>query len=133
MNLPPQLEADISSLKEEGWSVTVERNQSNHNQIFIVIKEYPLPKGWTPASTELLIITDVSYPNSKPDMFWVTPDVRLEGGRMPTAGCFESYPISNKIGQQWLRFSWHLSRWNPATDNLSSYLSAINARLGQLI
>ena len=127
MGLPPQLETDIEFLTSQGFNVTPKREPPSGNQIFIVFSDYPLPKGWNKASTTLLLITDISYPNSKIDMFWVDPDVRLADGRVPQAGGQE-----NQMGQQWLRFSWHVQKWNPAVDNLISYLGTVDVRLGQL-
>ena len=133
MAIPPQLESDIQELKTEGWVITVEPNPVNLNQLFVIFQDYPLPIGWNSKTTQLLIITDISYPNSKLDMFWVEPDIRLiPENKMPTAGCIETYPVLNKKGQQWLRFSWHIQRWNPAKDNLLTYLSTINDRLRRL-
>ena len=76
----------------------------------------------------LLLITDISYPNSKLDMFWVEPGLRLNGDRPPQAGeAIETY-----LGQQWQRFSWHVQKWNPAFDNITTYLGTIDKRLKDL-
>lgn len=125
MSLPPQLEADLHSLREQGFQVTPHRNG---NQIYIVFDKYPLPKGWKKTETQLLLITDISYPNSKLDMFWVDIDLLLDSGKVPQAGD----SIENHNGQQWRRFSWHVQKWNPAVDNVITYLGTVDARLGQL-
>ncbi len=128
MGLPPQLEADLVQLQEEGYSVSAQRIPPGGNQVFVVFEKYPLPKGWNRSETRLLVITDISYPNSKLDMFWVEPGLRLDGGRNPQAGeAIESY-----IGQQWQRFSWHVQKWNPAFDNIKTYLGTIDKRLKDL-
>ena len=75
-----------------------------------------------------MLISDVSYPNSKLDMFWVDVDLKLDGGKVPQAGG----TIENYNGQQWQRFSWHVQKWNPARDNVITYLDTIDARLRQL-
>lgn len=128
MSLPPQLEADLKLLKEQGYLVTTNREPPNSNQIHILFDKYPLPKGWNKIETRLLLITDISYPNSKLDMFWVDPGLQLNGGKVPQAG----ETIENHLGQQWQRFSWHVQKWNPAIDNLITYLGTVDARLGQL-
>lgn len=125
MGLPPQLESDLKTLQEDGWQVSTHRDG---NQIFIIFETYPLPPGWNKKETKLLLITDISYPNSRMDMFWVDPDLTLpDGGRIPQAGnAIETY-----LGQQWRRFSWHVQRWNPAVDNVITYLGTVDARLRQ--
>lgn len=129
MSLPPQLESDVILLNEQGFQVSSHREPPAGNRIYIVFDRYPLPKGWNKTDTRLLLITDVSYPNSKLDMFWVDPDLALDGGKIPQAGD----AIENYLGQQWRRFSWHVNKWNPAVDNLVSYLGTVNARLKQLL
>jgi hypothetical protein len=127
MGLPPQLESDIKTLEEDGWKVSVHRDPPDGNQIFIIFEEYPLPPGWNKRETKLLVITDISYPNSRLDMFWVDPDLRLNGGRIAQAGGV----VETHLGQPWQRFSWHVQKWNPAIDNIITYLGTVDARLRQ--
>ncbi|MGA2466848.1 MAG: E2/UBC family protein [Thermodesulfobacteriota bacterium] len=128
MGLPPQLESDIKTLQEDGWKVSAHRNPPDSNQIFIIFEEYPLPPGWNKKETKLLLITDISYPNSRMDMFWVDPDLRLmNGDRIPQAGGL----VETYLGQRWQRFSWHVQRWNPAIDSIITYLGTVDARLRQ--
>ncbi len=128
MSLPPQLESDLAILQEQGYNVSAHREPPTGNQIFVVFEQYQLKKGWNKSETKLLIIADISYPNSKLDMFWVDQDVRLADGRIPqSGGTFETY-----LNQQWHRFSWHVQKWNPAVDNLVTYLGTVDARLSQL-
>jgi hypothetical protein len=118
----------VKILNDEGWDILVRREPPDGNQIFILFEKYPLPAGWNKKETRLLLITDVSYPNSKLDMFWVEPGLKLEGGGTAQAGD----AIENHLGQQWQRFSWHVQKWNPAVDNVITYLGTVNARLRQL-
>ena len=128
MSLPPQLESDLAALRQEGHKVSAYREPPTGSQIFVVFEHYPLPTGWSKSETRLLIIADISYPNSKLDMFWVDQDIRLADGRIPQGGGnFETY-----LGQQWHRFSWHVQKWNPAVENLVTYLGTVDARLRQL-
>jgi len=123
--LPPQLEEDLNALKQDGLVVDAHRVPTTGNQILVIIQKYPLPPGWSKSETRLLLITDVGYPNSKIDMFWVEPDVTLPNNKVPQAGdSIETY-----MGQQWRRFSWHVQKWNPAVDNIKSYLHTVNNRL----
>ena len=128
MGLPPQLEADIKRLQDQGYKVSAERNPLTGNQISVIFDGYPLSPGWNRTETRLLLITDISYPNSKLDMFWVEPGLRLNGDRLPQAGD----AIETHLEQQWQRFSWHVQKWNPAFDNIITYLGTVDKRLKDL-
>ncbi|SRR6266496_2956032 len=128
MGLPPQLQADLADLRERGFSVTAQRQPEDGQKVLIVFDHYDLPPGWTKRETRLLLISDVSYPNSKLDMFWVDVDLMLKSGSIPEgAGTVETH-----LGQAWRRFSWHVQRWNPAHDSVVTYLDTVNARLRRL-
>lgn len=128
MSLPPQLEVDSNLLKEQGYQVEAHSDPTNGNRIFVVFEKYQLPTGWNKAETKLLLIADISYPNSKLDMFWTDPDLILASGNTPQAG----EVIENYLNQQWRRFSWHVQKWNPAVDNIITYLGTVDMRLRQL-
>lgn len=128
MGLPPQLEADLATLMQNGFQVSARRDPPGGGRIYIIFDKYQLPSGWSKGETRLLLITDISYPNSKIDMFWVDTDLTLNGGRIPQAGD----SIENHLGQQWRRFSWHVQKWNPAVDNVISYIGTVDARLKKL-
>lgn len=125
MGLPPQLETDINKLKEQGYSVDAHRE---NNQILVVIEKYRVPSGWNKSETTLLLVTDIGYPNSKMDMFWTDLDFKLSGERIPQAG----EVVQAFLSRQWRRFSWHVQKWNPAVDNIITYLGTVDARLRQL-
>jgi len=128
MSLPPRLEDDLARLQEQGHTGTAHRDLAGGSRICVVFERYPLPPGWNRTYTDLLIITDVSYPNSKLDMFWTNPGLQLSSGKTPQAGdSLETY-----LGRQWQRFSWHVQKWNPARDNIITYLDTINVRLQKL-
>ena len=122
MPLPPLLQEHIKSLEEEGHKIEVNIN----SEIHIVFKDYKIPSNiWNRDKTDLLVITHPTYPNAKMDMFWVDPPISLKSGKKAQA----AEAIENKIGKNWQRFSWHIGSWNPAHDNLITYLDVVNDRL----
>lgn len=130
MGLPPQLEADLKILSEEGYFVKAIRDPPEGPKIYILFENYSLPSGWKNGDkrkSKLLLITDISYPNSKMDMFWLEKGVLLENGGIPKNGDV----IENHIGEEWRRFSWHVQKWNPAVDNVITYLNTVKARLSE--
>lgn len=95
--------------------------------ICILIREFLLPRKFNKAITSLLIMLPLSYPNGRPDMFWIDSDILLSNGAVPQSADL----IETHINRQWRRFSWHLSTWNPSTDNILTYLEFIKTRLSK--
>lgn len=95
--------------------------------VCILLHEFPLSRKFNKAITDLLIMLPLSYPNGKPDMFWVDSDVLLSGGTTPQS----ADQIETHLNRQWRRFSWHLTIWNPSTDNILTYLEFIKNRLAK--
>ncbi len=129
MSLPPLLEQHVNELRRAGYVIEVTVDGSGEQaRIQLVFKDYPVPMNiWGRDTVDLLVTAQGVYPNAKLDMFWVHPKLVLPGGRLPEGGnADESY-----LGRVWQRFSWHPSTWNPARDNLITYLELVNHRLHQ--
>ena len=119
------IENEVTNLEKLGFDVRL----SNLDGFFcVVIAAYPLPRGYSQSSSDLLLRIPVSYPNGKPDMFWLEKDVTLEDGSIPEkADVIERY-----LEKEWRRFSWHPKCWNPAIDTIETYLEFVNRRLIQV-
>lgn len=123
MVLPPLLILHIEKLRSEGYLIEVTEGK----EICIVFKDYTIPVNiWDHDKVDLLVMTHPTYPNVKMDMFWVDPPIALKSGAVAKAVSPE-----NKCGKNWQRFSWHVNNWNPAHDNLITYLNVVNNRLGR--
>jgi hypothetical protein len=96
--------------------------------VCVVISNWPLPAGYTPAATDLLLRLVPGFPDVPPDMYWCDPPVRIAAtGQLPVAAeLMEQY-----LGRTWQRFSRHLTQghWAPGRDNLASYLALIRRDL----
>lgn len=92
----------------------------------VSIPNIQLPNGWTKGSTEIKFIAPVGYPLARPDCFWGDFDLRLTNGSVPQNTGANPIPY---IASNHLWFSWHLSSWNPNSDNLLTYLNVIKRRL----
>lgn len=123
--LPAQLIDEVKALCEEGLTATLTEADGVAN---IIIVGYPIqPRHYNKNFIELLLRFPLSYPNGKPDMFWTDEDFLLKSAHVPkSAEVFETW-----MGKRRRRFSWHLSSWNPAGDNLLTYLEFINNRLAK--
>jgi hypothetical protein len=121
MALPPLLTEHIEYLRSLGCNIEVKED----SEICIIFKDYPVPSNiWNCDKTDLLVVTHPTYPNAKMDMFWVDPPIALKSGAQAQAVSPET-----KCGRSWLRFSWHVQNWNPAHDNLITYLNVVDDRL----
>jgi hypothetical protein len=94
----------------------------------VVIRGWPLPSGYNPAKTDLLLRLPPGFPDAQPDMYWCDPPVTLATtGTYPVAAeQFEEY-----LGRRWQRFSRHLNpgHWLAGRDSLKSYLALIRRDL----
>ena len=122
--IPACVEQELKALADDGRKSELLESEGT---ACVVFPAYPLPRGYSKKASDLLLVLPLSYPNGKPDMFWVEPDVTLAGGAVPKS----ADQIEPHVGRQWRRFSWHMSSWNPATDNLRTFLEFINCRLAK--
>jgi hypothetical protein len=124
--IPPQLVEEVEELRREGYSVDLVEAEGWANAVF---HNYPVPPGYSKASTELLLKFPISYPNGRPDMFWTDEDLTLTGGQIPRS----ADSIETSLGKRWRRFSWHPQNWNPGVDSLRTYLEFVNNRLAKAV
>ena len=92
----------------------------------VSVPNVTLPTGWSKQSTEIKFLAPIGYPMARPDCFWADSDLKLFGGNMPQNTGVNQIP---NISSNHLWFSWHLSSWNPNSDNLLTYLNVIKRRL----
>ena len=75
-------EEDVQHLKDKGYIFEVERAAGF---ICVVIRNFPLPAGYNPQTTDFLLRLPPNFPMACPDMFWTFPHVRLANGAYPKA------------------------------------------------
>jgi hypothetical protein len=95
--------------------------------IAIVIPSFPLPKGFTATSADLLLRLSSGYPDVPPDMWWFDPAVRrLDGQVIAATDVQETY-----FDRSWQRWSRHLNpgHWQSGIDSLESYLALVRMEL----
>ena len=90
-----------------------------------VIFDYPVPCGFRPERTQLLVKLPPLFPDAAPDMFWVKPALTTPGGGQPRNTCMEQV-----LGEMWQRFSWHLQpgAWKPGVSDLRDFMRCIRSR-----
>lgn len=123
--LPNQLVEEVQALCEGGLTATLSEVDGMAN---VLILNYPVRlRHYNKTTIELLLRLPLSYPNGKPDMFWTDEDFRLKSGSAPKS----ADQIETHLGKRRRRFSWHLSSWNPWTDNLLTFLEFVENRLAK--
>jgi hypothetical protein len=123
MPLPPRLQTELDDISSE-YSVHVVEDASHIN---VILANFRVGRGFNSDTTDVLLKIPRAYPDAGPDMFWTRPGLLLKDGRAPQAADI----IEAHVGDQWRRFSWHPSRWNPVNDNLRTYIEFVRERLAK--
>lgn len=125
MALPPRLANDIDELRQDGYDIEVIEEGT---RVFIILKGFDMPNGaYTPGATDLMLMADYLYPQSRMDMFWTEPPVRLVGGAEPqNANSYEQH-----CGRSWQRWSWHYPVWDPSCHSVRTHLATVFDRLAK--
>lgn len=89
----------------------------------LLIKDYPLPEGYTPGKTNLMLLIPDSYPAGMIDMFYFNPPVERQDGVGIGALANETH-----FGQQWQRWSRHYE-WRPGIDNVATHITHVSNEL----
>lgn len=96
----------------------------------VVLRNHPLPAGWSHESSDVMFTFPANYPAGKPDNVCARPDLTLASGQLPG----NNQGIVTYAGRRWLQMSWHLhGGWSPTSDpavgdNLTTYLIGALAR-----
>lgn len=91
---------------------------------WLLIRDYPLPAGYTAAVADIAIEVPVSYPGAQLDMFYCFPPLGLKSG----AGIPQTERIEAINGTGFQRWSRH-RQWDPAKDTLAAHLALVEESL----
>lgn len=93
----------------------------------LILEDFPLPTARFDAErADILILLPPNYPDSPPDMFYLTPWVRLAANsRYPNAA---DQPVAFE-GRNWQRWSRHNNEWRPGVDGIWTMLKRIEHAL----
>ena len=98
--------------------------------VLVELPDLALPAGWNQTHTTVYFLVPLGYPLSQPDCFWTDGTLRLDTGAMPMNTGVNPLPQMEHLPTLW--FSWHVSAWNPAHDDLLTYTRVIQNRLNQV-
>lgn len=97
---------------------------------WLLMHDYPLPRGYAPGTTTLALDIPKDYPASQVDMFYFAPFVgRTNGVEIP------SVQVRATIGgveyQGWSRHRNAASAWDSAADNVRTHLALVESCLAK--
>jgi hypothetical protein len=120
--LPPHDIAHLEGLDLE-YDVKLEAGV-----ICVVLNAYPVPAGFNRGTADLLIRLPGSWPDGQPDMFWVAPELTVDGKLPAATGHFETH-----LGRKWQRWSRHLHGGWQAGDDLATWLRIVARELSKAV
>lgn len=123
--IPQDLTNDLEELKEIGYVFEVKEDA---NKVYVEFEDFTIHSDkYNLTTTPLLIFTTSLYPKANFDMFWTDEKLTLKNGNPPK----NAEVIENHLGKRWRRFSYHpynSKPWNPALDNVSSFIEHVQER-----
>ena len=90
----------------------------------VVIRDYPIPPGYTVAANDIFLRLEPSYPTTQIDMVYAHPPlVRSDGRpiRYTVSDVFEG-----KSWQGWSRHRTPANPWRPELDDIGTHLALVN-------
>lgn len=89
--------------------------------ICVVISGWEMPPGLQPEVADVLVRLPQGFPDTAPDMFWLSPRVTAGGRPVPGTDATETY-----LGRSWQRWSRHFGgTWRRGVDDLASLLAIV--------
>jgi hypothetical protein len=101
---------------------------------WFLIKNYPLPQGWSSRHADIAFRAQPDYPGTPPYGFWVPAGLRFNDA-LPS-NYQEPVADNPPFAGQWGMFSWTPDQWKPTTDlragsNLLNFALSFAVRLGE--
>lgn len=123
--LHPTTVAQFEKVKRRFPAATIEPLPSG--AALVTLPDFRVPPGWSAPTTTVRFLVPVGYPGPQPDCFWASSGLRLANGQMPQASGDPNPIPETQISGLW--FSWHVTNgWNPARDDLNTWISMITGR-----
>lgn len=92
------------------------------------IHGFKFPPGFDHDQTDVLLKWQYGYPFAMPDGFWTSDFLWRDNGGWPTNTHKPEFQLSETPKEAKQRWWWCLYAWNPAKDNLITFVNVI--RLG---
>lgn len=113
-------EDDVDFLNAEGfkWETIL----SNGN--WVIIKDYPVPSGYSVDKVDIALKIDHGYPTAQIDMVYFNPPLLRKDNKI--IGALSSRTIDSENWQRWSRHRTGTNPWREEVDGLSTHMSLVN-------
>jgi len=89
----------------------------------LIIRNYRLPVGYSPETSDLMLLIPANYPAGMIDMFYFDPRIFRADGMGIGALVDEIH-----FGRTWQRWSRHY-HWQPGIDNVAKHIGFVSNQL----
>jgi hypothetical protein len=116
------LDADEDFLDGLGlkWETVVENQRR-----WLIVHNYPVPPGYTAATTTIALEVPTNYPSAQIDMFYCYPPLALALGRAIASTQVRAVIKGNEF-HGWSRHRGGAWTWDPAKDNVSTQFALVD-------
>jgi Prokaryotic E2 family E len=97
---------------------------------WLLVHNYPMPKGYTVARTLLALEVPPTYPQAALYGFYAYPPLALASGRAVESTQMRGTIRGNEF-HGWSRHRGPTAPWNPAKDNIATHLAMADAALAK--
>lgn len=107
------------------WETIIEANRR-----WLLLHGYPLPTGYTVTETKLALEIPPTYPGAQIYGFYAYPPLALACGRTIDRTQLRGVVLGAEY-HGWSRYRGPAAPWNPATDNVVTQLTLVDAALSK--
>ena len=91
---------------------------------WVIVHDYPVPKGYNVETVSLGLRIDPGYPNSQIDMVYFSPHLHRADGK--PIGALALQVLNGRQWQRWSRHRTSTNPWQSGIDDISTHLLLIN-------
>lgn len=95
----------------------------NNTKQGLLISQFQIPAGYQPAIADLMILIPENYPVAGIDMFYLSPEVLRDDGKI-----IHSLEIENHFDRQWQRWSRHYD-WHTSFCSIATHIKFVSNQL----
>ncbi|MGQ9656900.1 MAG: E2/UBC family protein [Fimbriimonadales bacterium] len=112
------------------YSATHSAQYDDEEGSWVIIKDFPLPEGYSDTHTDVLILLPKNYPQTPPDWFYVDDELTLENGDEPDHMFYDDTSVDPNFEmfedtmpqlRGWTGCCLHIREWKPAADPLQGH------------
>ena len=120
MNLLPEDKEYLNSTYPGQW----EWVSDSPEKVGLLIRDFPIPDGYTVSTATLMLLIPSGYPGSMLDMFYFLQP----GLRKASRAAISALATEDHFGQRWQRWSRHY-KWEPGRDSVINHIEYVKNQL----